>query len=118
MEGEFYFCPLKILDYCAAGCAVVASDQGDIPRLLDGGRTGKVLKSGDLTLWTSAVTELVRNPAESRRIGDTARQWILSEYTWRRTAERVLSVLNQVIESSKTQTSALIGEDSNHLQSV
>ena len=30
LEGEFYFCPLKILEYMAAGCAVLASHQGDI----------------------------------------------------------------------------------------
>ena len=39
--SHFYFCPLIILEFAAAGCAVIASSQGDIPNLLDDGRAGR-----------------------------------------------------------------------------
>src|SRR5699024_9195154 len=39
-HGDTYFSPLKVLEYMAAGVAVVASRVGQIPELVDHGRTG------------------------------------------------------------------------------
>jgi len=33
-QEPFYFCPLKVIDYLAAGLPVVATDQGDIPQIV------------------------------------------------------------------------------------
>ena len=95
--GDFYFCPLKVLEYAAAGCAVVASDQGDIPELLDHGRAG-VMVSGDATdSWARAVRDLLDDDERRRSLGAAARARALSRYTWAKTAGRLADILGEAV---------------------
>ena len=97
--GVFYFCPLKILEYAAAGCAVIAGDQGDIASLLDDGRAGILVNDGELASWTEALDRALNNPERSRELGRAARSFVLEQFTWKVTAEKVERVLNRVTGS-------------------
>lgn len=98
VPGPFYFCPLKILEYASAGCAIIASAQGDIPRMLDQGRVGVLLDRPEPESWVQALRDLLADPARVERLGRDARQWVEQNYTWRRTAEGVAGVLKAAIE--------------------
>lgn len=93
IQGDFYFCPLKILEYAAAGCAVVASDQGDIPHLLDEGRAGRIITENSTADWIAAVKELVGDPDQRRQLGEKARRHVLEQFTWDHTAGIVAQTL-------------------------
>lgn len=93
MGDAFYFCPLKVLEAAAAGCAVVASAQGDIPDLLDRGDAGVVLAEPGLDVWARAVHRLLDDSEGRRALGRRARDRVMTRYTWRRTAERVGAIL-------------------------
>ncbi len=92
-EGDFYFCPLKILEAAAAGCAVLASDQGDIPRLLEDGRAGVVLSDYGIDTWAQALNDLLDDPTRCSHLGHHARRWVMSHFTWHHTAMRVAEIL-------------------------
>jgi glycosyltransferase involved in cell wall biosynthesis len=94
---DFYFCPLKILECAAAGCAVIASDQGDIPLLLDEGRAGVILGNASMETWADAVRSLVRDPDRCRALGARARAFVLGKLTWSHTAAAVETVLRSVV---------------------
>lgn len=93
IQGDFYFCPLKILEYAAAGCAVLAGDQGDIRHLLDEGRAGVVLSNQDLTQWKQEFLDLVADTPRRQNLGIQARQHVLNQLTWENTAKAVARVL-------------------------
>ena len=93
MKGDFYFCPLKILEYGASGCATVASRQGDIPRLLADGTAGVIVASDELPEWTAAVRNLIQQPALCAELGRKAREYVLRHLTWEQTARGVEQVL-------------------------
>lgn len=97
MEGDFYFCPLKIIEYAASGCAILASDQGDIPRILDFGNAGEIVGSDRLASWILAMNRLVRNREHAQQLGAKARQHIFENYTWRHAAAKVEEVLSTVL---------------------
>ena len=99
IEGSFYFCPLKILEYAAAGCAVLASAQGDIPRLLDAGRVGIVIDNPAPTAWIAALIELLDNPQRVGELGRCARDFVLGEFTWRHSAERIEGILRDALHA-------------------
>ncbi len=105
LEGEFYFCPLKVLEYAAAGCAVVASDQGDLPHLLDDGRLGVLIQSTKTQEWAVALNQLLSDPQRIHQLGREARSWVLDNFTWKRTAQRVEEVLEEVLHSFQTDFS-------------
>ncbi len=99
--GPFYFCPLKVLEAAAAGCAVVASDQGDIPRLLDGGRCGRVLPAENLELWPPVVRGLLDERSVCCSLGLAAREYVLPRYSWSKTAAEVARVLHASLRDGR-----------------
>ena len=101
-SGPFYFCPLKILEYAAAGCAIVASDQGDIPAMLDDGNAAVLLRDDQLSTWTGALGELLDDPARRASLGASAREFALSHRTWRTTAEGVARACCSAVRETAT----------------
>ena len=97
VQGLFYGCPLKVLEYAAAGCAVIASHQGDIPELLDNGNVGIVLPTENHAAWTNALNSLCDNPTRRAALGQAAREWAHRRYTWGRCARQIQRVLEDAV---------------------
>ena len=76
MAGDFYFCPLKLLEYAASGCATIASHQGDIPLLLANGKGGEIVHDDDLESWSRALKNLIDHEQYRAQAGATAREHI------------------------------------------
>jgi glycosyltransferase involved in cell wall biosynthesis len=66
----------------AAGLPVVASAVGDLPRVIDDGRTGRLVAPGDPEALATALARLATRPDERRRLGSAARAKVLREHTW------------------------------------
>jgi glycosyltransferase involved in cell wall biosynthesis len=66
-------CPNVILEAMAAGRAAVATDAGDVPRLIENGETGFIVRRGDDTALVNCVAKLISNPDLSFRMGQAAR---------------------------------------------
>ena len=80
-----------------AGCAAVASAQGDVPQLLDEGRCGVLIERPDPATWVEILNDLLDDHDRIAQLGRAAREWVLDQLTWRRTAERVAAVLETVV---------------------
>ncbi|WP_338663927.1 glycosyltransferase family 4 protein [Pararoseomonas sp. SCSIO 73927] len=85
-----YACPLKVLEYMAAGRPIVAPDQPNIRELLEHGRTALLFDPADPDgLWRAAM-RLAGDPALRRALGEAARAEILRrDLTWKGHARRV-----------------------------
>jgi glycosyltransferase involved in cell wall biosynthesis len=92
LEG-FWFSPLKVLEYMAAGCCPVVSDLGDARDVLGDGRRGVLVAPGDAAALAQALRALSRDRPRARRLGSAARAWVAEERTWAAVAERVLDAL-------------------------
>jgi glycosyltransferase involved in cell wall biosynthesis len=90
---DFYFSPLKLVEYMAAGLCPVASDQPEIRELLGGGEWGVLVPPGDKGALAQALTELARNPQRAEATGQRAREDVLAASSWARNAERALAAL-------------------------
>jgi glycosyltransferase involved in cell wall biosynthesis len=89
----FYFCPLKVLEYMAAGVCTVASDLGDIPLLLGGGEYGFLVPPGDSTALAAVLVELARDPERRKAVAARARRNARQSLSWARNAGRILDCL-------------------------
>jgi glycosyltransferase involved in cell wall biosynthesis len=89
---RFYFSPLKVVESMAAGLPVVASAVGDVPRVIEDGRTGLLVPPGDPVALAAALAELADRPQERLRIGAAARDAVLRSHTWDAVLERVLAL--------------------------
>lgn len=91
----FYFSPLKIFEYMAAGLPLVASDIGQISEVISDGRTGLLVTPGDVAGLAAAIERLHRRPDLARAIGRAGRTQVQQRYTWKRTATRVLRLIRK-----------------------
>jgi glycosyltransferase involved in cell wall biosynthesis len=86
---DFYFSPLKVVEYMAAGLCTVASDLGVLPALLADDR-GVVVRAGDARHLASALVELARDRDRAAEVGRRARAYVLERHTWEGNARVVL----------------------------
>ncbi len=83
-------CPARLLEATAAGAPVVASDVGEIRRMLADGRAGVLVPPGDAGAFAEAVAGLLRNQAAAERLGRNALRSARG-MTWSRVAAGVVA---------------------------
>jgi glycosyltransferase involved in cell wall biosynthesis len=89
---RFYFSPLKVLEYMAAGLAVVASDVGEVGQVVEDGRTGLLAPPGDAAALCDAMYRLWEDVDLRRRLGAAAREEVLAHHTWDQALARILAL--------------------------
>ena len=90
----FYFCPLKIIDYLAAGLPVVSTRQGDIPELV--GDAGIVVDPGDDGALADAVESIMLDPDRRTAMGRAGRRRAHKDLTWTEVAARTAEAMKHL----------------------
>lgn len=89
---DFYFSPLKVVEYMAAGLPVVASRIGDLPRWVVHGRTGLLCPPDRPAALADALGRIAADPALGRRLGQEGRRRVVSRHSWTAVARRILDL--------------------------
>jgi alpha-maltose-1-phosphate synthase len=96
--------PLGIvnLEAMACGTAVVASDVGGIPEVVDDGVTGSLAhydaddRAGYQARLAKAVNALIADPQTAERYGRAGRQRCIAEFSWAQIAQQTLEIYQKV----------------------
>jgi len=96
--------PLGIvnLEAMACGTAVVASDVGGIPEVVDDGVTGSLVHydaddgAGYQARIAKAVNALIADPERAERYGRAGRQRCITEFSWAQIAQQTLEIYQKV----------------------
>lgn len=91
----FYFSPLKLYEYMAAGRAVVASRVGQIADVIEDGESGLLVAPGDPHALAGALARLHADADLRARLGRAARERTLRHHTWDAVAERILALARE-----------------------
>ncbi|MDE2261223.1 MAG: glycosyltransferase family 4 protein [Gammaproteobacteria bacterium] len=92
--------PQKLLNYMAAGKAIVAS--AGSAKVLEHERTGLVVADGDVSGFADAVLRLASHPQLAEELGRTARETVEQEFSWEGAAQKLESVYRRL--TSKAQS--------------
>jgi glycosyltransferase involved in cell wall biosynthesis len=95
-EGGFYFSPLKVFEYMAAGRPVVAPRLGQIREVVEHGRHGLLYPPGDTRALTAHLLQLIRNPAQRTQMGRAGATLVGQQYTWSGNALRIAELIQQL----------------------
>ena len=87
--SEFYYSPLKVFEYMAAGRAIVASGMGQLTQVLANGETGLLFKPGDAEDLIRCIQRL-RGDSEMRRELGKRASVASRSYTWSENALKVI----------------------------
>jgi len=82
----------------AMGCevAVVASDAGGLPEVVEDGVTGLVVPRGDARALAQAMGSLLADPQRRRRMGLAGRERALRLFDWDRSAQQFEEIYREV----------------------
>jgi glycosyltransferase involved in cell wall biosynthesis len=92
---DFYFSPLKLYEYMAAGLAVVASDAGEIAGLVRHEQTGLLCPPGDAVALAGTLLRLARDPGARARLGVAARAEA-ERHSWAGNATVVVDLVREL----------------------
>lgn len=91
---------LVAVEAILCGTPVVAFASGGLVDALDGGRTGTLVKPGDVPALTAAIRELLERPDVARRRAADGRALLLERHAPERAAGRYLELYERVQHSS------------------
>ena len=90
---DFYFSPLKLFEYMAAGGAIVASRIGQVADVIQHGETGLLVNPGSMDELTESIRLLRANPDLRRRLGLAAHREAFQLHGWERRVRLVLEIV-------------------------
>ena len=108
-QDDFYFSPLKVYEYMAAGLPVVASGIGQLNDLIEDGTNGLLCAPGDSADLAGALRRLQIDPGLRTKLGSEARRTMLSEHSWDAVARRIIALAREASPFSALRPPAMIG---------
>ncbi len=80
----FFWSPLKVYEYMAAGLPVVTADIHPLNQVVRDGQEGALFREGDVAGLAQAIARLLDDPAAARAMGASARARVVEHYSWAR----------------------------------
>ncbi|HEY1316798.1 MAG TPA: glycosyltransferase [Gaiella sp.] len=93
------------LEAMERGRAVVASDVGGLPEIVEAGKTGLIVPPGDASALAAAIVELARDPARAAALGAAGRDRALSEFAQARCTARIEELYLTALETGARRRS-------------
>ncbi len=98
LELGWFWSPIKIFEYLAAGLPIVTADIDELRTLLSG-EVANFYRSSDPLALAAAITELEADRAAVRSMSKAARALAEQRYTWDHQAAAVDVVLNRAVSA-------------------
>ncbi|KOO15090.1 glycosyl transferase family 1 [Vibrio xuii] len=101
---DFYFSPLKVYEYMAAGLPVIGSDIGQISEIVTDHVTGITCSTSSTTSLIKAMEYLVTNPDAAITWGLAAQTEAQSHHSWKHRLDNILAWSGLASEQNHGQT--------------
>lgn len=88
--------PNVVLEACAAGIPVVATDVGGTSEVVQDGVNGYLVPSGDPEILATRLGELLNAPAQRRSMGADGREFVRKEFSFARQSADYLELLTEL----------------------
>jgi glycosyltransferase involved in cell wall biosynthesis len=85
------------LEAAERGRPVIASAVGGLPEIVDDGRTGALVPSGDAHALAAAIVALMHDPTRAAALGHAARERALTEFSLARCADRTDALYREAL---------------------
>jgi len=94
--------PTTVIEACAAGCAVIATDVGGTGEIIEDGRTGFLIPAANLEILKTKIELLSNNEDLRKTMGQAARLSIENNFSFELMQQQWISLVNK-ISSNKSR---------------
>lgn len=94
-EALAFVSPLKVMEYAAMACPVVAADGGQIREIVQDGVTGHLYEPGNAAQMAEKILTLLADP-DAAAMGQHARVRMLNWYSWDKIAADVMRLCRKM----------------------
>ncbi len=85
--------PLTLLEAQLMEKAVVATNVGGIPELMNKDKTGLLVEKGDHKGWIECISTFVNDSKKSQQMGATGRNFVIENFSWEYIAKKLASTI-------------------------
>lgn len=93
----FFWSPLKIYEYMAAGLPVVTADIPPLNQIIRNGREGMLYPEGDVVELAGTINQLLDTPNLRRELGQHARERVVAHYSWARHCAELERIAEELV---------------------
>lgn len=94
---------VAVIEAGACGRAVIASDVGGVPEVIDDGRTGILVPPGDVAKLAGAIVKLCREPNLCKEMGSAGYEFVREKYDWERSLDSMAELYDRLIYEDQAQ---------------
>jgi len=88
---------LTLFEAAACGCAVIGSNTGAFPLLIEEGKTGFLTAPGDVESLTSALRSMLSDHVQLKNLGGAAREKVVREFSVEQEARQLAKVYDELL---------------------
>jgi len=99
LEIDFYWSPLKILEYMAMAMPVVTIDVPALRAIVRPGIDGLLYPEGDVGALASALADLAEHPEKAHALGESARARAAERFSWRAHCAELDRILRELVSA-------------------
>jgi glycosyltransferase involved in cell wall biosynthesis len=93
--------PLAVLEAMSSGAAVVSTRVGSIPEMMEEGRDGILIESGDVNALVRSLQSLKKDPDLRRMLGENARKRVEEDFSESGMVKAYAELFSRVVEGGK-----------------
>jgi glycosyltransferase involved in cell wall biosynthesis len=93
----FFWSPLKVYEYMAAGLPVVTTDIYPLNQVIRDEQEGILFREGDVAGLARAIARLLSDPAAARALGARARARVVECYSWERHCAELERIARELV---------------------
>jgi glycosyltransferase involved in cell wall biosynthesis len=93
----FFWSPLKVYEYMAAGLPVVTPDIPPLSTIIRDGQEGLLYPEGDIAGLASAIAQALRDPAAACAMGAQARERVVARYSWAQHCAALDAMMHEIV---------------------
>lgn len=107
---QFYFSPIKLFEYMAAGTCVIASRLGQMQEVIQDGVNGLLFEADDVSALVEVLRKARRTPEFRRSLAARAEETVRQRFTWSHAARHTLKIIEQALDR-RSQTAGSVTAD-------
>jgi len=92
----FGFSPLKLFEYLACGRPAIASQVAGVTEVIEEGQCGYLFEPGNAKELAEKILQAYHERSLLNELGKRGRKLVESKYSWLSTAQKIMTVLQQV----------------------